>query len=148
MPKTDLAYLDAFYTYKNLYVGGTWITVPDNWNWGLINDPVLQEKIRALYFQNETEQLKTYSDIQVRVGTEIYTTMFISSYKQGYAVNKKFAIDWYWGGFDFSEVMIGPGYETAGIPIEIIPGFPLIALIGVAGISIFAIGMKKRKKFK
>jgi len=148
MPKTDLAYLDAFYTYKNLYVAGAWVTVPDNWNWGLINDTVLQESIRALYFQNETEQLKTYSRIQERVGTEIYTTMFISQLLQGYVVNKKYDIDWYWGGFDFGYVMIGDGYEAAGVPVEIIPGFPLVALIGVAGISILTIGMKKRKKLK
>ncbi len=153
MPKTDLAYLDAFYTYKNLYLNLTgtpeWTLVPDNWNWGLINDPDLQEWIRALYFQDEATKLGTYSDIQVKVGQELYTTMFISSAKQGYVINKKFAIDWNtWGGFDFGEVSIGPGYETAGVPVEIIPGFPLFALLGVAGISIIAIGMKKRKKFK
>ena len=44
--------------------------------------------------------------------------------------------------------MIGDGYEAAGVPVEIIPGFPLVALIGVAGISILTIGMKKRKKLK
>jgi len=151
MPKTDLAYLDAFYTYKNLYLNLTgtpqWTLVPDNWNWGLINDPVLQEKIRALYFQDEATKLGTYSDIQVRVGQELYTTMFISSAKQGYVINKKFAIDWNtWGGFDFGECMIGPGYEAAGV--EIIPGFPLIALLGVVGISVLAISVKKRKKLK
>ncbi|MHA1320936.1 MAG: Loki-CTERM sorting domain-containing protein, partial [Promethearchaeota archaeon] len=153
MPKTDLAYLDAFYTYKNLYLNITgtpeWTLVPDTWNWGLINDPVLQESIRALYFQNETTRMTTYSTIQEQVGTVIYTSMFISQDNQGYALNKKFAIDWNtWGGFDFGEVSIGPGYETAGVPVEIIPGFPLIALLGVAGISIIAIGMKKRKNFK
>ena len=147
MPKTDLAYLDAFYTYKNLFYGGEWIPIPDTWNWGLINDPVLQESVRALYFQNETTKLTTYSTIQEQVGTVIYTSMFISQDTQGYALNKKFALDWYWGGFDFAEVSVGPGYETAGVQVEI-PGFPLIALLGVAGISILAIGMKKRKKFK
>ena len=148
MPKTDLAYLDAFYTYKNIFYGGTWISIPDTWNWGLINDPVLQESIRALYFQNEATRVTTYSTIQEQVGTVIYTSMFISQDNQGYALNKKFAIDWYWGGFNFAELSVGPGYETAGVPVEIIPGFPLIALLGVAGISIIAIGMKKRKNFK
>ncbi|MHA1254732.1 MAG: Loki-CTERM sorting domain-containing protein, partial [Promethearchaeota archaeon] len=147
MPKTDLAYLDAFYTYKFIYWGGTWISIPDTWNWGLINDPVLQESIRALYFQNETTKLTTYSTIQEQVGTEIYTSMFISQDSQGYVLNKKFALDWYWGGFDFAEVSVGPGYETAGVAVEI-PGFPIIALLGVAGISIMVLGMKKRKKFK
>lgn len=121
MPKTDLAYLDAFYTYKNIYYGGTWSSIPDTWNWGLINDPVLQESIRALYFQNETTKLTTYSTIQERVGTELYTSMFISQDNQGYAANKKYTIGWYWGGFDFAEVSIGPGYETAGIQVAI-PG--------------------------
>ncbi|MHA1459087.1 MAG: Loki-CTERM sorting domain-containing protein, partial [Promethearchaeota archaeon] len=115
--------------------------------WGLINDPVLQESIRALYFQNETTKLTTYSTIQEQVGTEIYTSMFISQDSQGYVLNKKFALDWYWGGFDFAEVSVGPGYETAGVAVEI-PGFPIIALLGVAGISIMVLGMKKRKKFK
>jgi ABC-type transport system substrate-binding protein len=146
MPKTDLAYLDAFYTYKNIYYGGTWSSIPDTWNWGLINDPVLQESIRALYFQNETTKLTTYSTIQERVGTELYTSMFISQDNQGYAANKKYTIGWYWGGFDFAEVSIGPGYETAGIQVAI-PGFSLITLLGVVGISILTIGMKKRKKF-
>ena len=147
MPKTDLAYLDAFYTYKNLYINGEWTLVPDNWNWGLINDPVLQEKIRALYFQDEATKLATYSDIQVRVGQVLYTTMFISSAKAGYVLNKKFAIDWNtWSDFSFAECSIGPGYEIAGIPVEIVPGFPLIVILGVAGLSIVIISMKKRKK--
>ena len=74
--------------------------------------------------------------------------MFISQIRAAYVLNKKFDIDWdAWGGWSFSEVMIGQGYETGGIPVEI-PGFPLVALIGVAGISILTISMKKKKKLK
>jgi len=146
MPKTDLAYLDAFYTYKNIYLGGEWTSIPDSWNWGLINDPVLQESVRALYFQNEATKLTTYSTIQTQVGTVIYTSMFISQDYQGYVANKKFTIGWYWGGFDFGEVSIGAGYEATGLEVPI-PGFSTITLILFSLISIVTIGYTiKRKK--
>jgi len=150
MPKTDLAYLDAFYTFKSLFnVTGTeeWDSVPDNWNWGLINDPVLQEAIRALYFQDEADKLITYSTIQERVGRELYTTMFLTQDTQGYVVNKKFALDYYWGGFDFAEVSIGDGYEAAGIEV-VIPGYSNITLVLFSVISIITIGyaIKRKKK--
>jgi len=104
--------------------------------------------LRALYFQNETGKFKTYSDIQERTATETYPSMFISQVQAAIVLNKKFEIDWdAWGGWSFSEIMIGYGYETGGIPVEI-PGFPLVALLAVAGISILTIAMKKRKKFK
>jgi len=157
MPVTDLGYLDAFYSYTYQWMNATggyenpteWGLIPDTWNWGLINDPELQVLLRALYFQDEAGRFETYSDIQNRTATETFPSMFISQIQAAYVLNKKFEIDWdAWGGWSFSEIMIGDGYESAGIPVEIIPGFPLIALIGVVGISILAIGMKKRKKFK
>jgi len=148
MPKTDLGYLDAFYTYTSQWmnVSGTmqWSSIPDSWNWGLINDSVLQVLIRALYFQNEAGRFQSYSDIQVRTGTQTYPSMFLSQVPQGYAVNKKFAIGWYWGGFDFSEVSIGPGYEVGGIAIEI-PGFPIVMIFGVSLAAIAFVFMRKRK---
>ena len=152
MPVTDLGYLDAFYsyTYQWMNISGTmqWGLIPDTWNWGLINDPDLQILLRALYFQNETGKFKTYSDIQERTATETFPSMFISQIQAAIVLNKKFEIDWdSWGGWSFSEIMIGYGYEAGGVAVEI-PGFPLFAILGVAGISIFTIGMRKRKKFK
>jgi hypothetical protein len=157
MPVTDLGYLDAFYSYTYQWLNATggyqnpteWGLIPDTWNWGLINDPDLQELLRALYFQNSTGRVEAYSDIQLRTATETYPTMFISQLTAAYVLSKKYEIDWdAWGGWSFSEIMLGDGYEAAGVPVEIIPGFPLVALIGVAGISILTIGMKKRKKLK
>ena len=116
--KIDFVNLDVFYTYKKIYVNGTWISIPDIWNWGLINDPVLQEKVRALDLQDEADKLKSCSTIQKRVGTEIYTTMFISQDTQGYAVSKNFSIDWYWGGFSFAYVSVNEFMYWDQVPTD------------------------------
>jgi len=148
MPKTDLGYLDAFYSYTSqfLNVSGTmqWGSIPDTWNWGLISDPDLQVLLRALYFQDETGRFKTYSDIQEKTATETYPSMFVSQITEAYVINKKFAIDWgAWGGFSFSEVMIGPGIPDAGVPI---PGFSMIPLFIFSVISVVTIGYIIKKK--
>ena len=118
----DFANLDAFYTYKSVYmdVSGTmqWTSVPDMWNWGLINDPVLQENVRALHIQDEEDKLKSYNTIQKEVGTVIYTTMFVSQDTQGYAVNKKFIVDWFWGEFSFAYVGAGEFFFWDQVPTD------------------------------
>jgi len=145
MPKTDLGYLDAFYVYTSQWddAASEWSSIPDTWNWGLIDDPDLAELIRGLYFQDEAAKLDTYSDIQERVGTETYPSFFISQEKQGRVHNKKWDVGWYWGGFDFAEVSPGGGGEAAPIP-----GFSMIPLFIFSAISIITIGyiIKRKKK--
>ncbi|GAG98995.1 unnamed protein product, partial [marine sediment metagenome] len=51
-------------------------------------------------------------------GTEIYTTMFISQDTQGYAVNKKFSVDWYWGEFSFAYVGVGEFFIWEQVPTD------------------------------
>jgi ABC-type transport system substrate-binding protein len=148
MPKTDLGYLDAFYTYTSqfLNISGTmeWSSIPDTWNWGLISDPELQVLIRALYFSDEAGRFKAYSDIQKRTATETYPSMFVSQIREAYVINKKYAIDWHaWGGFSFSEVMIGPGIPAGGVPI---PGFPASFVLIFSIVSILSIGYIIKKK--
>jgi len=143
MPKTDLGYLDAFYVYTSQWddTASQWDVIPDTWNWGLINDPVLAELIRGLYFQNETTRLATYSDIQERVGTVTYPSFFISQELEGRVHNKKWSVSWYWGGFDFAEV------SPAASPSSItpIPGFPTVILLGFALIAIVFVIKRKRR---
>ena len=145
MPKTDLGYLDAFYVYTSQWsdAASEWSVIPDTWNWGLINDPTLAEYIRGLYFEDDAGRLDLYSDIQVRTATITYPSMFISQDKQGRVHNKKWDVDWYWGGFDFAQVSPGPGPSVAPIP-----GFSMIPLFIFSAISIVAIGytIKRKKK--
>ncbi len=149
MPKTDLGYLDAFYVYTSQWddAASQWDVIPDTWNWGLINDPVLAELIRGLYFQDEATRLATYSDIQERVGTVTYPSFFISQELEGRVHNKKWSVGWYWGGFDFAEVSTGPSPEAESEDAAI-SGFPTMALFLFSVISIFTIGyiIKRKKK--
>jgi ABC-type transport system substrate-binding protein len=150
MPKTDLGYLDAFYSYtaQFLNISGTmqWSSIPDTWNWGLISDPELQVLLRSLYFQDEAGTFKAYSDIQERTATVTFPSMFVSQIREAYVINKKWAIDWdMWGGFSFSEVMVGPGIPEGGLPI---PGFSTVMVLLFSVASVISVGyiIKKKKK--
>ena len=103
--------------------------------------------IHSLYLQEPTERQKTYNEI-----TEwIYANnphVYLSQNEVGYAVSRKYEVDWYWDVFNFGFVGIGPGIPEAGI--ELPPDIVLITVLAIGGVAVVAIAvyvfMRKRSK--
>jgi len=149
MPRLEIGYLDAYLTTVSYYWEPWWIDISESWSYGDISDPELSKMIHSLYLQDSTERQKTYNDITEWIYTE-YPHVYLVQNEVGYAVSRKFTVDWYWDVFNFGYVGIGPGIPEAGVPIEI-PGFPLIALLSTSVISVITVGFiitKKRKLTK
>ena len=146
MPRLEIGYLDAYLTTVSYYWGAGWMEISESWSYGDVDDPELSKLIHSLYLQEPSERQKTYNKI-----TEwIYANnphVYLSQNEVGYAVSRKYEVDWYWDVFNFGFVGIGPGIPEAGV--ELPPDTILITVIVIGVVVVLAIAvyivMRRRK---
>jgi len=150
MPRLDSGgYLQAYLSTVSFFVeffGGYWDDFSENFNYGDVDNQTLSSLIRSLVVQNDTTKQDTYDDI-ARLIYEENPHIYLAQDATGYAVSKKYSVDWTWDAFFFGYVGEGPGIPEAGLPVEI-PGFPSSAILIFSIVSVVAVGLNVKRKKK
>ena len=149
MPRLDSGgYLQAYLSTVSYYLDPVmWLDISENFNYGDVNNQTLSTLIRSLVVQDPITKQDTYDDI-ARLIYEENPHVYLAQDDTGYAVSKKYSIDWTWDAFFFGYVGIGPGIPEAGI--ELPPDIVLITVLAIGGVAVVAIAvyvlMRKRSK--
>ncbi|MHA1671271.1 MAG: ABC transporter substrate-binding protein [Promethearchaeota archaeon] len=147
MPRLEIGYLDAYITSVSYYYAPyfMWLDISETWNYGDVNNKTLTNMIHSLYLQDSINRQDTYDDIAEFIYDQ-NPHVYLTQDEVGYAVSKKFSVDWSWNVFNFGYVGIGPGIPEAGV--EIIPGFPSYTILIISILSTVAIGVRTIRKNK
>jgi len=140
MPRLDSGgYLQAYLSTVSYYWDPVmWLDISENFNYGDVYNQTLSNLIRSLVVQDPTTKQDTYDDI-ARLIYEENPHIYLAQDDTGYAVSKKYSIDWTWDAFFFGYVGIGPGIPEAGI--ELPPDTILITVIVIGVVVVLAIAV-------